>query len=141
MYEVNQTLQANELLDVFQKAYHYRYKVPYTLSYNGADMTILKDLVRNEGFERAAKIVVKYLSINDLFYVKMAHSLSYLIRALPQVNVAVGSQIKQVEQVNHGIRVKFWSYCDTPGCMQVWEHECNSNDVPRVSRYCPKCTF
>lgn len=141
MYEVNQTNQANDLLEIFQKAYEKRYKVPYSLSYDGKDMTVLKDLIRKEGFERAAQLVVKYLSINEPFFCKMVHSLAYFTKALPQVNVAVGSMQKQVEQISHGLKIKFWSYCDSGGCEESWETIANSNDLDRVKRFCPKCTF
>lgn len=93
MQEVEGSRQATEVLEVYRQAYRARYKTPPLHPNLAADMSVLRDVIRLAGFERAKQIVRHYLTMpgGKEWFIQCGHTLEVLRNSLNQINANLGS--------------------------------------------------
>jgi len=113
LHEVELTRQSQSLLDAYTKAYKARYSIDPVMRLDSSDQTILRDICRHTGNDRALDLVTHYLTMDNEFFLERGHNLETLKKCLSTVNASLG-KAKQ-SRFHKACHILTYMYCDSCG--------------------------
>jgi hypothetical protein len=137
--EVQLARQTNELFDTYRMLYKTRYESDPVIFNAGVAGTILKDIIRLVGYDRASKLVIAYFKSNDDWYRKQGHSLECLKKNLAQLSSQIPDDKVVALRQPKNLRIMFWTVC--PKCQADFEVTCWASEAEKVAhtKLCSKC--
>lgn len=132
--ELELAVQAQDLLRVFEEAWSRKYGARYIGSSPTVDLTTCKDMVRWYGLDRARAMIELYLSSEDPWILKRAHSLDIVRGQFNKLTADLARKEKNFlppgeKDPERGLMIQIIANCKNANCKERFTVICNSNNV------------
>lgn len=109
------------VIAAYEQAYYARYsKAPLMNKKVGPEYFFIKELTHQVGLEKALKLVIQFVKMNDDWFLKRGHSLIALKDNLNKVDQALPKE-STTPKYSRGPKLKMHTYCANPKCdVRTW---------------------
>lgn len=123
------------IAEAYAEEYKHRYGVAPSWSFDGSDMTVVKDLVRKVGDTKARQLLRAFVRMNDPWFIERGHSLECFKKNIPRINAFLGTKLEQAVE-NRSVVIATRLTCDRCFIDYLWQGKPQDIDKPRLCEGC-----